>query len=270
MSEACTGTGAACPPDGFKPTSEVCRPAVDICDLDENCTSTGPSCPVDVEKPDTDMDDVCDEIDLCVDIPDPGQDDADMDGVGDLCDPCTNDAGTFGDRHKVTITRLNLPAGEHKLKAAARCTDYPNPMDIDVETTGLRMILEDSAGGAILDVTIPGGTYNPATGFGWKTHSFPKGYTALYTNNGKTQSPSLLDGIYKIKFVAKPGLGITSFKAQGRDGDYTVNLLNTPVTFMISTNPPFAIGGECCELVFDETFPDHPSCTTTPSALICK
>jgi len=265
--ESCTGNGAQCPPDGFEPTTVECRAAVDICDLAENCNGAG-QCDPDIEKPDTDGDDVCDEIDLCVDIADPQQEDADGDGIGDLCDACTNDAGTFGDRHKVTITRLNLPAGNHKLKAAARCRDYPDPMDIDVETTGIRLLLQDSAGAAILDSIIPGGTYTKATGVGWKTHSFPKGYTALYTNNGKTSA--LIDGIYKIKFVAKPGLGITSFKALGRDGDYTVNLLATPVTFTISTDPPFATTGKCCELVFDETFPDHPSCTTTPAGLICK
>lgn len=267
VAENCTGTGSQCPVDSFEATTVECRAAVDICDLAENCNGAG-QCDPDIEKPDTDADDVCDEIDLCVDIADPDQIDTDGDGIGDLCDACTNDAGTFGDRHKVTVTRLNLPPGNHKLKAAARCRDYPDPMQIDAETTGVRLLLQDSAGSAILDSIIPGGTYNPATGVGWKTHSFPKGYTALYTNNGKTQA--LIDGIYKIKFVAKPGLGITSFKALGKDGDYTVNLLATPVTFTISTDPPFATTGACCELIFDETFPDHPSCTTTPSGLICK
>ena len=237
-------------------------------DLAENCDGTTKPCPADIVKPDGDGDDVCDEIDICDDVPDPDQDDADMDGIGDLCDVCTNDAQTFGDRHKVTITRLDLGAGNHKLKAQARCTDYPDPMDIDVETTGLRMVVQGSAGSAILDTIIPGGTYDQADGHGWKTHSFPKGYTAMYTNNGKTLAP--IDGIYKIKFVAKPGLGIVSFKALGKNGDYSVNSMDSPIVFTISTNPPFAIGGECCELVFDETFPDNPSCRLTDPALICK
>jgi hypothetical protein len=265
--EQCTGGSALCPPDGFEANTLECRPAVDICDLSENCNGNG-QCDPDIHKPDTDGDGVCDEIDLCVDIPDSAQDDADMDGIGDLCDVCTNDAETYGDRHKVTITRLDQGAGNHKLKAQARCTDYPDPMAIDVETTGLRMVLQDSAGQAILDAIIPGGTYDPGMGVGWKTHSFPKGYTAMYTNKGTTQS--LIEGIYKVKFVAKPGLGITQFKALGKDGDYTYDMMATPVTFTISTNPPFAIGGECCELIFDETFPDSPSCRDNTMALICK
>jgi len=49
VAEACTGTSADCPPDGFKPPS-VCRPATNECDIAENCTGTSATCPADAVK----------------------------------------------------------------------------------------------------------------------------------------------------------------------------------------------------------------------------
>jgi hypothetical protein len=39
---------------------------------------------------DTDGDGVCDDVDNCVNTPNPNQEDADGDGVGDACDNCVN------------------------------------------------------------------------------------------------------------------------------------------------------------------------------------
>jgi hypothetical protein len=42
-------------------------------------------------SPDSDADGLCDDVDNCVDDPNPGQADTDDDGVGDLCDNCPAD-----------------------------------------------------------------------------------------------------------------------------------------------------------------------------------
>jgi hypothetical protein len=49
--ESCTGSSAACPPDGFVAAGTVCRGAVDLCDAPESCTGTGGLCPPDALVP---------------------------------------------------------------------------------------------------------------------------------------------------------------------------------------------------------------------------
>jgi hypothetical protein len=69
VAENCTGSGAACPADGFEPSSTVCRPAADVCDAAESCTGSSAACPSDSAagafvlcRPAVD---VCDAPDFC-------------------------------------------------------------------------------------------------------------------------------------------------------------------------------------------------------------
>ena len=45
---SCTGTAAACPPDGLASASTVCRASTGACDPAETCTGSSPTCPTDV------------------------------------------------------------------------------------------------------------------------------------------------------------------------------------------------------------------------------
>ncbi len=48
-SETCTGVDKECPPDAFKPATEICRPGSgDQCDPDEFCTGSSATCPEDI------------------------------------------------------------------------------------------------------------------------------------------------------------------------------------------------------------------------------
>src|SRR5439155_22161331 len=51
LAENCNGTSAACPPDGFAPSSVVCRAAAGACDGAEFCPGSGPTCPADSVRP---------------------------------------------------------------------------------------------------------------------------------------------------------------------------------------------------------------------------
>lgn len=47
VAENCTGSSAACPVDGYRASGFVCRSATEVCDVQETCPGSSPSCPVD-------------------------------------------------------------------------------------------------------------------------------------------------------------------------------------------------------------------------------
>src|SRR5262249_25228648 len=146
--------------DGFEPTTTVCRPAANACDIAEHCTGSSAACPVDAVQADGDGDGVCDGQDDCPTVADPGQADSDNDGEGDECDPCTNIVPVYADRDKIIITRVNTPAADDKLKIKGRFVPFPESPTIDPVTKGVRIVLERVDGSRPLDALIPGGAYN--------------------------------------------------------------------------------------------------------------
>src|SRR5206468_2418741 len=109
-------------------------------------TTTLPPCP------DADGDGVCDASDNCPADPNPDQQDADGDGVGDACDPCTN--GVAVTTAKVTVAKLATPGGDDRLRFRGRL-DLPFPFSPPLDPTmkGVRILLDDSTGGRVLDAT---------------------------------------------------------------------------------------------------------------------
>jgi hypothetical protein len=69
VAEQCDGQNAACPADGFKESTFVCREAEEDCDVDEQCTGSGPACPPDLFAPATircrSRNGVCDVAENC-------------------------------------------------------------------------------------------------------------------------------------------------------------------------------------------------------------
>jgi len=65
VSEYCNGSDRNCPPDSFKPATEVCRDSNDLtgaCDPAEYCTETSAECPEDIVEPEGKE---CDDLDDC-------------------------------------------------------------------------------------------------------------------------------------------------------------------------------------------------------------
>jgi hypothetical protein len=174
----------------------------------------GRACPADMVSPDTDSDTVCDAIDDCPTVPDPGQADSDNDGDGDACDICTNTLPSYADRGKVTIGKLVTPPGDDTAKIKGRCIPFQETPTVDPMTNGVRLVIQDKNDDTVADWTIPGGAYSTVTKAGWKVHTFPTGMTAQYKNAG-TVVP-LINGMKKVKFVMKSGQGITKFSSVAR------------------------------------------------------
>ncbi len=128
VAESCTGTSAACPDDGFAPSSVVCRAANGECDVAERCTGSAADCPADVKKtPGTACGDdgnpcttdLCGGGDACVH--DPGNAGAVCRaGSGDVCDPSETCSGTSADCPPDVVQ----PAGT-TCRASAGACDAP-------------------------------------------------------------------------------------------------------------------------------------------------
>jgi hypothetical protein len=258
LAETCTGSGPACPGDTFKPATTVCRSAAGACDIAEQCTGSSAACPADAVQPDTDNDGFCDPTDNCPVTPNAGQEDSDGDTTGDACDICTNTLPSYADRGKVILGKLLTAPGDDTAKIKGRCIPFQETPTIDPVANGMRLVMQDAQNNTPIDVTLPGSAYDTVTKSGWKVHTFPTGMTAQYKNAG-TVVP-LINGIKKLKFVLKSGIGITKFSAVGKNGSYPVGPLGSPVKVTLIADPPIAETGQCCEMFFPGP-PPAPACT---------
>jgi hypothetical protein len=269
VAESCNGTSDACPPDGFASASTVCRSSTGVCDPAENCTGSSGTCPADVPAGDGDGDGTCDLLDDCPTIPDPGQEDADGDDIGDVCDPCNNVRLVFAVKPKIIITKLLTPTGDDKLKFKGSITIPPQGGDpsLDPVAEGARALIVDSTGATVLDVTIPPGAYNIANKAGWKVNGSATSFT--YINSG-TIIP-LPQGIKKFGLKRSTKVtGLIKFTVTGKNGSYAVNTANLPLTGTVIVDVPFATTGLCGESLFPG--PPNPlgACSTASNGNVVK
>src|SRR6266404_2411271 len=161
---------------------------------------------------DQDGDGVCDADDNCPLVANPSQADVDGDGLGDACDPCTG-AAIMG--AKLALGKLGAPAGDDTLAFKGRMT-VPVAPAIDPVTTGVRVLVD-----GVLDATIPGGTFDPATETGWKA----KKNGAFTYHNGQGG----ILGIVKVALEpSSKAPGLVQFAVGGKTGSYAVDPAHLP------------------------------------------
>ena len=197
---------------------------------------------------------MCDAQDNCDTIPNTDQANNDSDSFGDACDPCTNIVPTVPSKTKLILTKLLAPATDDRLNFKGFFLAVPNSPPVDPVANGLRVLVSDSLGNTPIDVTIPGGAYNPTTRIGWKVNG--SGTSWKYSN-----STSPVNGIYKAQLKAYPSTpGKYKFGVKGKNGNYVVNTNNLPLKGTLVIDVPYAETGQCGETEF-QTPPTKPNCS---------
>jgi hypothetical protein len=189
---------------------------------------------------DQDGDGVCDADDDCPLVANPDQADTDGDGIGDACDPCTGAAIAGA---KLALGKLGAPAGDDTLVFKGRMT-VPVAPAIDPMTTGVRVLVD-----GVLDATIHGGAFDPATGTGWKV----KKNGAFTYRNGQGG----ILGIAKVALKASSKTpGLVQFAVGGKTGSYAVDPAHLPRQATLILD---AAAGQCGDAGFAGPAP-APGC----------
>ncbi len=134
--ENCTGSSAACPSDGFKPNSTVCRAATGgICDAVENCTGSTAACPGDSflvnGTPCRASGGICDVVENCTGSSPtcPGN------GFQSSATVCRNSAGVCDNAENCTGSGAACPPNGFKSSAIV-CRDAVGVCDLDENCPG--------------------------------------------------------------------------------------------------------------------------------------
>src|SRR2546428_11839159 len=161
---------------------------------------------------DQDGDGVGDADDNCPLGANPDQADPAGDGIGDACDPCTGAVITGA---RLALGKLGAPAGADPPASKAPLKRPVAPANAPL-TTGVRVLVD-----GVLDATIPGGAFDPATRTGWKA----KKNGAFTYHNGQ-------GGILGIAKVAlKPSSktpGLVQLAVGGKTGTHVVDPAHLP------------------------------------------
>ena len=161
---------------------------------------------------DQDGDGVCDADDNCPAVANPDQADHDGDGIGDACDPCT---GAAIANAKLVLGNLLTAPGDDTLVFKGAMTVPPAPA-LDPVTTGARVLVGD-----VLDATIPGGAFDPASATGWKQGK----NGAFKYHNGQGG----ILGIVKVALkVSSKTAGLVKFAVAGKNGSYPADAGHLP------------------------------------------
>ncbi|MEO6026113.1 MAG: DUF4215 domain-containing protein [Candidatus Binatia bacterium] len=253
---------------------------------------------------DSDLDGVCDQVDVCPSVSDVGQSNIDGDIFGDACDLCPGDTdndsdndgfcfgltfrppaigsqdpcsrGTSGawTQPRVTLGRLNRPPGSQTLRMRGFFKTGSTLPVLAPERHGIQLRIIDSTGSIIVDEHIPGGDLVPGGNSGWKAFGSPASKW-IYTDR---QKPPTHNGIRKlvVKDQSRVEPNQIAVFLIAKNGTYPISSGSQAplrVTFELNDGafPPGGTPGrnQCGEVAFGLP-PAKPACIFKPGLLDCK
>lgn len=260
--ETCTGSDTACPVDVLLPAGTVCRAAsADPCDTAESCSGSDGACPDDAGLPDSDEDGACDAIDNCPDDPNPDQEGDDSDSQGNVCDPCTNLAGTVVTKPILKVVKLDQVAGAQKAVFKGILSAMPGTPAIDPINKGLRFVLEDGTGTPVFDEILPSGLWDPAARIGWR----PNGKGSVWTFVDKRKEGA--GPVVLAKLITLKAVGQFKVIVKLQDADLVVAPSDAPLIATLVVDAPTATTGQCAEVLFSS---EDCGLNGKSTAMICR
>ena len=201
---------------------------------------------------------ICDGSDatcrLCPDFDDAI--DSDGDGVADGCDPCTNVGGAQDASRRAVMVSFGgeepdpaiIAVRDNRVSLRHRVVLPPSTSfaALPVEEKGVRLRIESVRGGAMVDVTLPGGTFTGADTAGW----LRRGSKVIYQDRTATPINGLRRVVLKDLTVVQPNLVAVQMKAAA--GTYAVDGNLLPLSAVVTLGGhEEADAGMCSESSFD-------------------
>ncbi len=180
--------------------------------------------------------------------------------------PCPTDckAGANATSARLDIRRLATPPGDDALTLRGRIT-APAPFDpaLDPVETGVAIVVEKASGERLVDVSIPGGAYDPVLRAGWKPLRSRAGWR--YVDRRRSPPGDIYDVV--IHDLSRHTPGGLHFRAKARRGAYSLTADDLPLSAFFSVDPPTAETGQCGRATFSA--PDE-ACSYTPNRVVCR
>ena len=156
--------------------------------------------------------------------------------------PATCATGGAVHKPRIVLRQVHTPAADDTLSFSGEIV-LPEPFTppVEADAPGVGIVVADADGTRVLDVTIPGGAFDPASRRGWRTTA--NGTTWTWIDRGA----SPLGGIatVSLKHLSSQQPGLVRFKVVGRRGDYAVDPAKLPLTGLLVLDPPTAETGQC-------------------------
>ena len=178
--------------------------------------------------------------------------DTDGDGLCDADDECP--AGT-----PFTSTRLDAidasgPGCNDRLALTGTLTVPPTPA-IDPAATGLRAVVRNASGQALVDETLPAGSYDAGTQTGWRVRTSARG--ATWTFSRPSTAGVVSRAVVRHRTNAP---GVLRIRMKGAAGCFAAPVSDLPLSASVVLTPPQAIDGQCGEARFPGM--PQPACAT--------